>query len=226
MNRAVSRGLRWSALSVIAVIASAPGLAAETWDRPVLNFRGMPGIVDMPTAHHFADGDGVISYGEFFDGIQRSTFHFQILPRVSGAFRYTEIFGAGADTQDRSFDLRILLLEEGRYRPAVTLGLQDFPGTGVLSGEYLVASKTFGRLRATGGLGWGRFGTNGGFSNPLAAIDDRFETRPSGTSGRGGHIESDRFFRGDAAFFGGVQYQATNNLVLSAEYSSDVLHGK
>lgn len=207
--------------SAVLALALASPATAQTWDRPTLNFRGMPGIVDMPSAHHFNDADGAISYGEFFDGIQRSTFHFQILPRISGAFRYSEIFGAGAEVQDRSFDLRFLLLEEGRYRPAITLGLQDFLGTGVMSGEYLVATKTIGRFRATAGLGWGRFGSNGGFENPLAVFDDRFKTRPTGTTGLGGNVESDRFFRGDAAFFGGVQYLATDNLVLSAEYSSD-----
>ena len=37
----------------------------------------------------------------------------------------------------------------------------------------------------------------------------------------GGEVESQNFFRGDAAFFGGIEWQATDKLKLTAEYSSD-----
>lgn len=208
-------------LAAVTAIAVSGQAGAEPFGQPTLNFRGMPGIVDMPAAHHFEDGHGVISYGQTFDGIQRSTFHFQILPRLTVSYRFSEIFGAGAETQDRSFDLRFLLLQEKTYSPALTLGLQDILGTGVMSGEYLVASKTFGALRATAGLGWGRFGSSGGFTNPLAAIDERFKERPNALTGLGGYLEGARFFRGDAAIFGGLQYQLGDAFVLSAEYSSD-----
>lgn len=209
----------------MAAALATPGVAqngeAQIWARPPVDFRGTPGMVDMPTAHHGADADSTLSLGATSDGIYRAVFHFQIWPRLSGALRYSDIDGPTGETEDRSFDLRYLIAEEGRLRPAITIGLQDFLGTGVYSGEYVVATKTFGRLRATGGIGWGRFGSEGGFDNPLGALDERFETRPTGFSGRGGQIEADRFFRGDAALFGGVQYHATDQLVLSAEYSSD-----
>ena len=39
-------------------------------------------------------------------------------------------------------------------------------------------------------------------------------------------MEFDRFFRGDAAFFGGVQWRATDRITVSAEYSSDAYEGR
>ncbi|MED5568670.1 MAG: YjbH domain-containing protein, partial [Chloroflexota bacterium] len=34
-------------------------------------------------------------------------------------------------------------------------------------------------------------------------------------------MDAEHWFRGDAAFFGGLQYAASDRLLLSAEYSSD-----
>jgi hypothetical protein len=185
---------------------------------------GTPGLIDMPTADSAEDAELAATVSHFA-GSTRTTLTFQITPRLSGSFRYSKIEngpGSSGALYDRSFDLRYRLLDETRFRPAVAVGLQDFIGTGVYSGEYLVASKAIHpRLRVTGGLGWGRFGSYNGFTNPLGAIDDRFKTRPSGFTGTGGQIESARWFRGDAAFFGGVSWQASDRLVLKAEYSSD-----
>jgi hypothetical protein len=116
-----------------------------------------------------------------------------------------------------------LAFEEG-YRPAITLGLQDFAGTGRFSGEYLVATKTITpRLQVTGGIGWGSLAERGAFTNPLGIISDRFETRPSRTAAgnNNGRPQFGLWFRGDAALFAGVQWTAPNEkLRLKAEYSS------
>ncbi|SFE72568.1 YjbH domain-containing protein [Roseivivax sediminis] len=198
----------------------------SVWKRPILSFQGVPGIVDMPTAHQMPDANGTLSVNST-DVTQRNVFHFQISPRLSGVFRYSYIEGYGSGDgayYDRSFDLRYQLADETARRPAVTVGLQDFGGTGIYGGEYLVASKTFGRVRATGGLGWGRLGTQGGFGNPLGFLSEAFDSRPD-DSGEGiaqtGKFDADQWFRGEAALFGGIQFQATDRLVLSAEYSSD-----
>ena len=94
-------------------------------------------------------------------------------------------------------------------------------GTGIYSSEYVVATKTIGkRLTVTGGLGWGRLGSYNGFTNPLGVISNKFETRPIG-GGVGGEPSFNQWFRGDAAFFGGVSYAASDRLTFKAEYSSD-----
>ncbi|CAN0584765.1 unnamed protein product, partial [Ectocarpus sp. 12 AP-2014] len=90
----------------------------------------------------------------------------------------------------------------------------DFIGTGIYSGEYLVATKTLSPgLKVTGGFGWGRYGSY----SPFATTG----TRPGGFTGTGGLPEIDRFFRGDVAAFGGVSYAPHDRLNLKLEYSSD-----
>ncbi|PIL21433.1 hypothetical protein P775_04545 [Puniceibacterium antarcticum] len=183
---------------------------------------GVPGLIDMPSGNAMSDADLAFTVGSF-DGTVRNTAYFQITPRISGVFRYSYIKDFSVTQPkyyDRSFDLRYLLTPETSSIPAVTIGLQDFGGTGIYAGEYIVATKTFGRLRATGGIGWGRFGSYNGFDNPLGALSDKLKTRPTKT-GDTGQLETGQWFRGDAALFGGLQYQLGDQIVLTAEYSSD-----
>lgn len=185
---------------------------------------GTPGLIETPTARSLEDGELAFT-SSLVGPTLRNTITFQILPRVSGSFRYTRIEGGQADgtpNYDRSFDINFQLFDETELRPAVALGLRDFLGTGVYSGEYLVATKRFGtRLEVTGGIGWGRFAGRDSFTNPLGVIDDRFETRPGGFSGTGGQVETGKWFRGPASIFGGLAYRVSDRTSLFAEYSTD-----
>ena len=184
---------------------------------------GTPGLVDMPSAQSAPDAELSTSLS-YAKGATRTTLSFQITPRLSGSFRYSGIEGIGSKGTlwDRSFDLRYRLVDEGKYRPAIAIGLQDFIGTGVYSGEYLVASKTLAStITVTGGIGWGRYGSHNGFANPLGGLSSGFNARTTDFTRTGGIIESAKWFRGDAAFFGGIAWQATPKLTLKAEYSSD-----
>lgn len=183
------------------------------------NLYGLPGLIDMPTADIEADGQLTTSFGHFA-GTTRSTLSFQVLPKLTGSFRYSALKGYRPNNYDldtyydRSFDLRYQILEETDQLPALAVGLQDFIGTGIYGGEYLVATKGFGdKLRVTAGLGWGRLGSNGA----IGATG----TRPIGVLGEGGIPTYDRWFRGDVAPFGGVSYQVNDRLSFKAEYSSD-----
>lgn len=186
---------------------------------------GTPGLIDMPSAESAPDAE-LSTTVAYFAGSTRTTLSFQITPRLSGSFRYTGIRNwvavTGEGTFDRSFDLRYRLVDEGKYRPAIAVGLQDFIGTGIYSGEYIVASKhILPNLTLTGGIGWGRYGSFNGFANPLGQLSSSFNTRPTNITNTGGVVESAKWFRGDAAFFGGIAWQATTKLTLKAEYSSD-----
>lgn len=183
--------------------------AAETF-KPTLNTYGATGLVEMPTAEHQPDGE-LTTTASYFKGAQRYTVSFQILPRLSGSFRYSiipQFFNTGDDKlYDRSFDLRYQILTEGKYRPAVTIGLQDFIGTGVYSGEYIVATKRIHpKLKVTAGVGWGRF------SDTVRVVN----------FGQGGSIQGGDWFRGDVSAFGGIEWQTPiKGLNLKVEYSSD-----
>lgn len=206
-------------LALAAALAFTAPARADQAPGVGLNLYGMPGLIDMPSATPPPDGEiaGSLSYS---DGLTRGTLAFQIAPRLTGAFRYAAISGFdafGTETRyDRSFDLHFLLLEEKGWRPSVAVGLRDFVGTGLYGGEYIVASKTVGPyLTFTGGIGWGRLGSYGGFSSPFGA-----DTRP-GREDLGGEPNIDQWFRGDAAFFGGVAWQANKKITVKLEYSSD-----
>jgi hypothetical protein len=194
-----------------------------------LSTYGTPGLIDMPTAEIMSDGQVALTTNRYGNNV-RNTFTFQVLPRVYGSFRYSiikdfENRAVQPDRFDRSFDLHYHVVDEAPGRPAIGVGLRDFGGTGIYSGEYVVATKRFGgRFKVTGGMGWGRLAQRNSFKNPLSLISDKFETRPD--AGRGGINETGQldfgsWFRGPAALFGGVEYQATDRLSFQLEYSSD-----
>ncbi|MHC9235491.1 YjbH domain-containing protein [Pseudooceanicola sp. 502str34] len=206
-------------LAVLAVMGASAPVATQAQTTQLTNMFGNPGgLIDMPSAEVAPDGELATTLS-YFGGSFKSTLSFQILPRVSGSFRYTGIDGldsTGFDTYyDRSFDISVLLLKESTSWPALSIGLRDFLGTGLYGAEYITATKGFmdGRLRVTGGLGWGRLGG----TNTIGSTG----TRPTEILGQGGIPTYDQWFRGDIGVFAGVSYAATDRLTLKAEYSSD-----
>ncbi len=221
------------ALGVFAALAPVGALGQELSELPMrelgYNNYGVGGLVETPSAfgHEDAEFAVVVSH---FGQTTRTGLSFQITPRLTGAFRYASLQdfapslgGSPRSTYfDRSFALQYRLLNEGDYRPALAVGMNDIIGTGVYGSEYLVASKHFGpRVSASVGIGWGRLGSYKGFTNPLGALSKSFETRPAYNGQVVGQLEASQWFRGDAALFGGVQWQASDKLRLTAEYSSD-----
>ncbi|MFC3612573.1 YjbH domain-containing protein [Lutimaribacter marinistellae] len=195
---------------------------------PSLNFYGSPGLIDMPTAEMMPDGQFATTVS-YFGGQGRYTLTFQALPWLSASFRYNSIrnwnLGGFPTYYDRGFDVRFRLLKERRNLPEITLGLQDFAGTGIYAAEYIVATKNFetpplgtsrlpGRLKVTAGVGWGRLGSY----NSIASYGTRPPFDPSNT---GGQLSYDQWFRGPFALFGGLEWQANEQWAFKLEYSSD-----
>jgi hypothetical protein len=184
----------------------------------------------MPSAEMLPDGQFTLAYS-YFGGQSRLSATFQALPWLSASFRYNGIqnwnLGGFQTYYDRGFDVRFRLLKEGRLRPEVALGLQDFIGTGIYASEYIVATKNLtapgwntarlpGRLKLTAGVGWGRLGTSSSFGAPFG--DDR----PAFDAGStGGQLATDQWFRGPASIFGGIEYHPNDRWGFKAEYSTD-----
>jgi len=198
---------------------------------PSLNFYGTSGLIDMPSAEMQPDGQWNTTVS-WFAGQSRYNMTFQALPWLSATFRYNGIQTNGTPIDgfntyyDRGFDVRARLWKEGRWRPAVTVGLQDFAGTGIYASEYIVATKGFdtpaltarggpGRLKVTAGLGWGRLATHGAIGN-IGGVRPGFVAGSSG-----GELSIDQWFRGDFAPFAGLEWQVDDRWGLKAEYSSD-----
>ena len=218
----------WLLCSLLAttVLTATPAIAEQRYT--YANSYGLPGLIDMPSGAVFSDGD--LAFTMFISNIGfRSTLSFQVFEGLTASFRYS---GVDLETLapdralyfDRSFDVHWQLWEAEGWRPAVAVGIRDIAGTGFYGGEYIVATQNFGendQVAVTVGLGWGRLAERGGFTNPLGVLDPRFETRPPRNVGEGGTVNADQFFRGDAAVFGGIEWQVNDRLGLALEYSTD-----
>ena len=94
----------------------------------------------MPIAGSFSDGQLGFTSSKHGPNL-RNTLTFQALPRLTGAFRYSGVgdkdllfINSGYANWDRSFDVRFDVLRQNKFFPDITLGLQDFIGTGMYSG--------------------------------------------------------------------------------------------
>ncbi|TCP60237.1 exopolysaccharide biosynthesis protein YbjH [Rhodovulum bhavnagarense] len=212
--------LRCLLLASASVLCGAGAAAAQP--QGTLNTYGLPGLIDMPSARAMDDADLSLTFFGNED-LRRNTLSFQLTPRLTGSFRYSYIAAydpAQTEYFDRSFDLHFLLMEETEFWPGLAVGVRDFIGTGVYSGEYVVLSRMLGsRLSATAGLGWGRLGSHGDIGSPFGA-------RPPRDVGRGGTLEIDQWFKGPVAPFGGLEWRPSEKWSLIAEYSSDGYTGE
>lgn len=206
---------------------------AQTTDlqRVSTSLYGKAGLIEMPNALFFDTGH--LSFtGMLKNPDNRVTLNFQPLPWIEGSFRYSIIEGyfpgtpSQPDIFDRSFDVKVKILNQGTWWPGVAVGIQDIVGTGVYSSEFVVATWQTERFNLTGGFGFGRLSTTGTLTNPLTYISDAAGKRDgfeSGTNNRGGLVSTGQFFRGkDMGVFGGIEYfPPVKNLKLMVEYSSD-----
>lgn len=166
------------------------------------------------------------------DPYENYTLSFQPFEWAEVGLRYTEIrnlrFPASDDPDrkllDKGFDVKLRLMREGRYLPNFALGFRDVGGTGLFSGEYLVASKRFHDFDFTLGVGWGYLAQGSSFSNPLGKVLDRFNRREGGFEGGqlGGEFNFEEWFSGPVGVFGGVQYKTPiQGLYAQLEYDGN-----
>jgi len=196
-------------------LALSSALHAQQAPLPTPGEWGGIGLLQTPTARMAPDGE--ISFTASHNSpYSRYNLNMQPFPWFEGTFRYINVsnrlYGSIAGDQnykDKSIDFKLRLWEEGRWLPEVAFGVRDLGGTGLFSSEYLVANKRFGPLDASIGLATGYIGNRGDFANPLGAIDDRFKTRPIGTSdiNNAGKFGVEAMFRGRVGIFGGLTYQ-------------------
>lgn len=221
--------------ATVAVLAAGAVAAEEPVPppRPSHNLYGVTGLIDMPTAEMQPDGQVTLT-SSYFGGFLRNTISAQILPGVEAAFRYSVVEDFNAKPAgnnslfDRSFDIRLRLVEEGIAVPGVVVGLQDFLGTGIYSGEYIAATKTLdageaGTFKLTGGVGWGRLAGLNAVTNPLRALSSSFGDRGE-FDGTGGNVEFGRYFQGaEMGYFGGIEWATPiEGLTAKVEYSPDL----
>ena len=193
----------------------------------MVNNFGMPGLLQLPSAGNFPEGE-MVFYQRINQTLSRTGFSFQLSPRIGLNFSYHGVGKGGSEffgriNHDRSFSLQFGVLEEARYRPAISVGIKDFIGTGWYSSEYIVGTKTIGRLGLTAGLGFGRLAGRNQMTNPLSTIHNSFKSRTRSGIGLGGTLHYDNWFKGPASPFAGLTYAYNDKVNLAFEYSPDLM---
>jgi len=192
---------------------------------------GGTGLLQMPSARMARQGEFSVFYYDN-DEYRRVGLSLQLFPWLETIIRYNDVrtrlynpnpdFSGDQTYKDRGVDVKFRLWEETQYRPEVSVGLRDFAGTGQFSGEYLVASKRWHDFDFTLGIGWGYLGRSGNIDNPFCKLTDSYCERPGGFRGEGGSFEYDEWFKGNAALYGGVEWQTPwEPLSVKVEYDGN-----
>jgi hypothetical protein len=202
-------------LRFAAVVLLLPYSLVHGEPRFTQNDFGGVGLLQTPTARMAPAGEFSLNANRT-DPYSRYSISIQPLDWLEGSFRYTAIgnrkYGAEAFSGDQSYkdkavDVKARLWQESHWLPDVALGFRDVGGTGLFSSEYFVANKRYNNLDFSLGVAWGYIGNRGDLDNPLGYIDERFDTRPVNTGADAGDVNTNSYFRGSPALFGGVSYQ-------------------
>ena len=188
-----------------------PG-SAFAWDsnaQSLGSLQSFTGILQMPNARVMPDwtirlkmgsADPWRYYGGAVGIFDRFEFH--------GQFTRTDTITAfpGYDygaNKDRSAGMRAVLIKENEFLPQISAGFYDAIGTGLFSSRYVTASKMFGSVDVTLGLGQGIL---------------------AGEYPRDSNGDSELFLLSDpfrqTKVFGGVEWHINPELTLAAEYST------
>jgi len=195
------------------VVALLPYSLAHAEPRYTQNDFGGVGLLQTPTARMAPAGELSLNANRT-EPYSRYSLSLQPLDWLEGTFRYTSIsnrmYGSEAlsgnqSYKDKAVDVKARLWQESHWLPEVALGFRDVGGTGLFSSEYFVANKRYKDLDFSLGIAWGYIGNRGDLNNPLGYLDDRFDTRPTQTTV--GDVNTNTYFRGSPALFGGVVYQ-------------------
>lgn len=191
-----------------------PSFAADSPFNGAANW-GATGLMEIPTAR-------VIEYGKYrvgFTQVNPYRYYYGTispLPRVEINGRVTEVMGVEAgggsgvwkdygNTKDKAVDLKLQIIREGKYWPALAFGIMDPHGTRVYTSQYLVMSKQIYPFDFTLGIGNGRFGRR-----PISGGHDEFGLEI---------FTNFNQWCSDAQLFGGVEFAPSKYFSLMVEYN-------
>ncbi len=131
--------------------------------------------------------------------------NFEIDGRITEVIGVAALSSAYGNFKDKAMDFKYKFFEEGKFTPAMAIGIMDPQGTRVYPAQYLVASKQIYPFDFTIGFGNGRFG-----KKPLASSEDTFKaellTDPVG-------------WAKDAQLFWGIQFAPSEKYSFMVEYN-------
>lgn len=180
---------------------------------------GGVGLLEMRNARFSADGDLLVGLGHV-DGGQNYYATWQATPWLEATLRFSD-YNMSGEGIDKGLDVKLRLVEEGNFRPAIAVGLQDMLGDGQFSGEYVVASKKFSDFDVTMGFGFGNLANRARVKNITRILGNRFSTRSFNDPGSE-KLRLGNYFSGEKmGFFWGVEYRMpVQGLTAKLEYST------
>ena len=197
---------------IILILPSALSFAADDPFTSPANW-GVTGLMETPTARVLEPGkyrvgaSQVEPYRYYYGTVSP-------LPGLEINGRMTEILGTNSSPvdprwkdygnyKDKAFDFKYQFVSEGKYWPAIALGIMDPHGTRLYSGQYLVASKQIFPFDFTIGMGNGRFGRQ-----PLPNTEFGVEI-----------IQNPSQWLADAQVFGGIAFAPSSKFTFMVEYN-------
>lgn len=182
-----------------------------------INSQGSIGIGHSPSAYFMEEGSLGYNYN-FSESFRRTNLIAQPYKWAEFSIFYADLpyvdytASLGQSYKDKGFNAKFLLKEESNYYPQLAIGFSDFVGTGIFSGEYLVASKTISNLELTLGVGWGIYSNGLKSKNPFIYLSDSFKERSERYIDEAGEVESDNYFSGEkASIFTSVTYSLNDH---------------
>jgi hypothetical protein len=193
--------------------------------------HGGVGLIQTPTARMLPEGSMTASYTDN-DEYRFWSVSVQLFDWLESTIRYSDIrtqlysfdpgFSGDQTLKDKGIDVKLRLWQESQFIPQISTGFRDFGGTGLFESEYITLSKKWHDIDFHLGIGWGYLGRAGTISNPFCQLADSFCQRTGETLGQGGKISYNKFFRGPASLFGGIEYQTPwQPLQLKLEYEGN-----
>ncbi len=183
-----------------------------------INNMGTVGLSNNPTARFHSEGSvsmHLVRQQEF----SRINIVAQPYEWAEFSIFYADVFegeypaSINQSYKDKGFNMKLRLYEETENMPQIALGFSDFAGTGLFSGEYIVASKRFGNFDISGGIGWGIYANGIKFDNPLIELSKSFKTR-NFLYDSVGEFDADDYFSGsDSSIFLSASYHFGKNLI-------------
>jgi hypothetical protein len=196
----------------VLLVSGATGADAP-FDGPA-NWGGT-GLLETPTARVLKEGRYRIGVSQ----VDPYRYYYGAVSPLQGLEvdgRITEVLGVQAfgeaygDYKDKAVDLKYQFVAEGKWLPALAIGIMDPHGTRVYPSQYVVMSKQIYPFDFTLGYGNGRFGRH-----PLPS---------QGEGVRLEMLEDPKTWLSDSRFFGGIEFAPWEKCSIMVEYSPILYH--
>ena len=164
---------------------------------------GLSQAIDTPRAAS-GNADDFMTVFDYRKDYRAISFGFQPSDRFEVGLSFPSYDEGGGSSSGNELSFGLRLLNESAYLPALTVGIVGVGSDDRGSGEYVLASKHFGPVAVSAGLGWGRYAQ----AVTVSRGDDD------------GAFRTDHLFAGDTEPFANAVWDTGwNGVIAAAEYS-------